>query len=60
MVDENKLKRNEQKTEVPLCGPPSRRESVPVNSLLFGGASIPFSSVFTTLGISLDAALSFD
>ena len=45
----NKLKLNEQKAEVLLCGPPSRRESVPVESLLVGEASIPFSSVVKTL-----------
>ena len=56
----NKLKLNEQKTGVLLCGPPSRRESVPVDSLLVGEASIPFSIVVKTLGVTLDAALSFD
>ena len=53
----NNLKLNEQKTEVLLCGPPS---SVPVDSLLVGEASIPFSSVVKTLRVTLDAALSFD
>ena len=56
----NKLKLNKQKTDVLLCGSPSRRESVPVDSLLVGEASIPFSSVVKTLGVTLDAALSFD
>ena len=56
----NKLKFNEQKTEVLLCGPPSRRESVPVGSFLVDEASILFSSVVKTLGVTLDAALSFD
>ena len=51
----NKLKLNEQKAEVLLCGPPSRRESVPVESLLVGEASIPFLSVVKTLGVTLDA-----
>ena len=55
-----KLKLNEQKTEVLFCGPPSKRESVPVDSLLVGEASIPFSSVVKTLRVTLDAALSFD
>ena len=40
-----KPKLNEQKFEVLLCGPPSRRESVPVDGLSVGEASIPFSSV---------------
>ena len=56
----NNLKLNEQKTEVLLCRPPLRRESVPVDSLLVGEASIPFSSVVKTLRVTLDAALSFD
>ena len=55
-----KLKFNEQKTEVLLCRPPSKRESVPVDSLLVGEASIPFSNVVKTLGVTVDAALSFD
>ena len=56
----NKLKLNEQKTEVLLCGPPSSRKSVPVDSLLVGEASIPLSSVVKTLGGTFDAALSLD
>ena len=57
---QNQLKLNEQKPEVLLCGPPSRKESVPVDSFLVGEASIPFSSVMKNLGMTLDAALSFD
>ena len=56
----NKLKLNEQKTEVLLLGPPSKRESVPVDSLLVGETSIPFSIVVKTLGVTLDADFSFD
>ena len=56
----NKLKLNKQKTDVLLCGSPSRRESVPVDSLLVGEASIPFSSVVKTPGVTLDVALSLD
>ena len=56
----NKLKLNEQKTEVLHCGPPSRRESVPDDSLSVGEASIPFSSVVKTLAVTLFAALPFD
>ena len=55
-----KMKFNEQKTGVPLRGPPSRRKSVPVDSLLVGEVSIPLSSVVKTLGVTLDAALSSD
>ena len=56
----SKLKLNDQKMEVLLCGPPSRRESVPVDILLVGEASIPFSSVVKTPGVTLDVALSLD
>ena len=34
-MTKNKLKLNEQKTEVLLCGPSSRRETVPVDCLSF-------------------------
>ena len=56
----NKLKPKEQKNLVLLCGPLSRKESVPVDNLSVGEASIPFSSVVKTLGVTVDAALSFD
>ena len=56
----NKPKLNEQKTEVLLCGLLSRRGSVPVDSLLVGETSIPFSIVVKTLGITLDDDFSFD
>ena len=56
----NKLNPSEQKSEVGLCGPPSRRESVSVDSFLDCKASISFSSVVKTLGVTLDIALSFD
>ena len=41
-----------------FCRPPSRRESVPVDSLLVGEVSIPLSSAVKILGVTLDAALS--
>jgi len=53
----NKLKLNEQKTEVLVCGPPARRALVPVSSLSVGDASIPFASVVKTLGVFFDADL---
>ena len=56
----NKLKLNEQKTEIRLYGPPSRRESSPFDSLSIGKASIPFFNVVKTLGETLYAAHSFD
>ena len=59
-MTKNKLKLNEQKTEVLLCGPSSRRETVPVDCLSVGEASIPFSNVVKTLGVTLDAELSVE
>ena len=59
-MTKNKLKLNEQKTEVLLCGPSSRRETVPVDCLSVGEASIPFSNVVKTLGVALDAELSME
>ena len=56
----NKLKLIEQKTEVLFCESPSRSKSVPVASLLVSIAAFPFSRVVKTLGVTLDAALSFD
>ena len=59
-MTKNKLKLNEQKTEVLLCGPSSRRETVPVDCLSAGKASILFSNVVKTLGVTLDAELSME
>ena len=59
-MTKNKLKLNEQKTEVLLCGPSSRRETVPVDSLSVSEASILFSNVVKTLGVTLDAELSME
>ena len=50
-----------KKTEDLLCGPSSRWETVPVDCLLVGReASIPFSNVVKTLGVTLDAELSME
>ena len=38
----------------------SRRETVPVDCLSVGEASIPFSNVVKTLGVTLDAELSME
>ena len=59
-MTKNKLKLNEQKGEVLLCGPSSRRETVPVDCLSVGEASIPFSNVVKTLAVTLDAELSME
>ena len=59
-MNHNKLKLNDQKTEVLLCGPESRRKGVPVDSLSVGDACIPFSDAVKTLGVFLDSDLSFD
>ena len=56
----NELKLNEQKTEVLLCGPSPRTETVPVGCLSAGEASIPFSDVVKTLAVTLDAELSME
>ena len=62
-MNQNKLKLNEQKTEALLCGPPSRRESVPVSCLLIMmHTSWCTHSVFDcwTLGVLLESDLSFE
>ena len=59
-MTKNKLKLIEQKTEVLLYGPSSRRETVLVDCLSVGEASIPFSNVVKTLGVTLDAELSME
>ena len=59
-MTKNKLKLNEQKTEVLLCGPSSRRETVPVDCLSVGEESTPFSNVVKTLGVTLVAELSME
>ena len=59
-MTKNKLKVNEQKTEVLLYGPAPRRETVPVDCLSVDEASIPFSNVVKPLGVTLDAELSME
>ena len=59
-MTKNKLKLNEQKTEVLLFGPSSRRGSVPVDCLSVSEASILFSNVVKTLAVTLDAELSME
>jgi len=49
-----------KKTEVLLCGLSSRRETVPVDCLSVGEASIPFSNVVKTLRVTVDAELSME
>ena len=49
-----------KKTEVLLCGPSSRRETVPADCLSVGETSIPFLDVVKTLGLTLDAELSME
>ena len=44
------MKLNEQKTEVLLCGPSSRRGTLAVDCLSVGESSIPFSNVVKTFG----------
>ena len=40
----NKLKFNQQKTEVFVCGPSCSREGVPVDKLAVGDATVPICS----------------
>ena len=56
----NKLKLNEQKTEVLLCGPSSRRETVPAGCFSVGKESILFSNVVKHFGATPDAELSME
>ena len=60
MTKKQQLKLKEQNTEVLLCGPSSRRETVRVDCLSVGEASVPFSNVVKTLGVTLDAELSME
>ena len=59
-MTKNKLKLNEQKTEAPLSGPSSRKETVPVDCLSVSEASIAFSSVVKTHGITSDCEPSME
>ena len=59
-IIKSKLKLNGQKTELLLFGPLFRRESVPVDCLAVGEASVTFSNAVNTLGVTLDAELTFD
>ena len=59
-MHENKLKLNEHKTEVPVCGPSYRREGVPVDMLAVGDARIHFSSAVKLLGRHLESDLSVE
>ena len=57
---QNKLKQNDSKTEVLICGPKHRRDLLPVSSLQVGDANIEFSESVRTLGVLLDADLTFE
>ena len=57
-MQENKLKQNDGKTEVLLCGPKQRRDKLTIKSIRVGDATIPFSEEVVTLGVRLDAELS--
>ena len=49
-MNENRLKLNELKTEVLVCGPLCRREGVPVDTLAVSNARIQFLSAVNLLG----------
>ena len=57
-MQENKLKQNDGKTEVLVCGTKQRREKLPFKSVKVGDAVIPLSEEVVTLGVRLDAELS--
>ena len=59
-MNENKLKLNEHKTEVPVPGPSYRREGVPVDIRAVGGTRIQFSSAVELLGVHLESELSLE
>lgn len=42
-----------------MCGPHKRREKLPANSIKVGDADIPFSESVRSLGVVLDAEMSF-
>ena len=54
----NKLKLNEQKTEVLLCEPLCTSTGVPIDTLAVGDARIQFSSAVKLLGVNLESDLS--
>ena len=59
-MNANKLKLNEHKTDVLVCGPPCRRESVPVDTLAVGDARIQFSCAVKLVGVHLESDLSLE
>ena len=59
-MNANKLKLNEHKTDVLVCGPPCRRESVPVDTLAVGDARIQFSSAVKLLKVRFESDLSLE
>ena len=54
----NRLKLNDDKTEVLLCGPKARRDQIDCNSLQVGEASISFADSVRDLGLIIDSELS--
>ena len=59
-MTQNKLKQNDSKTEVLVCGPKRRRELLPRTSIRVGDSDIEFSDTVRTLGALLDCELSMD
>ena len=59
-MNTNKLKLNEHKTDVLLCGTKNNRATVPADSIKIGEAEIPFSDRVKTLGVYLDSNLSLE
>ncbi|MCP3852877.1 MAG: hypothetical protein GY694_22015, partial [Gammaproteobacteria bacterium] len=56
----NKLKKNNDKTEMLLCGTTAKLKSINCNSVMIGNEVINFSSKVKNLGIFLECNLSMD
>ena len=56
-MSSNKLKVNDEKTEIILCGSKTQREKVSVDAVCVGKSKIPLSSAVRNLGLILDAGV---
>ena len=56
----NKLKMNNEKTEVMLCGTNGKLKNLELDSVQIGNCSIKFSNEVKDLGIFIDKNISFD
>ena len=56
----NKLKKNNDKTEMMPCGTKAKLNAIVCDSATIGGAKIPFSSKVRNLGLIIDNSLTMD